>query len=77
MTEKVYILQHWPREPVYHVYGRIAELDIARTGDVTKCGLVLYDGESRYSALLRRDHADLFARACSKCFPAPAEEPKP
>lgn len=65
----VYIFSTWKKTPIYHDYGRIAQIDIARTGDVTKCGLVMYDGEIHYRALLRRDHADLFARPCRKCFP--------
>lgn len=65
MTEHVYIFATFPTQPTYHDYGRI---DRERDADVTKCGLVMYDGETRYNALLRRDHADLFAKACARCF---------
>lgn len=69
MTERVYLFSTWQVRPKYHTYGRIKQLDIARSGDVTACGLVMYDGQTRYDAILRRDHADLFAIPCGKCFP--------
>lgn len=70
MSDVVYIFAHWLPEPRYHDYGRIKESDDAQTADVTKCGLTLYDGgRTRYAALLRRDHADKFAKPCGRCFP--------
>lgn len=70
-TSSVYIFKTWEATPVYHDYGRIAEISGGRgTGDVTKCGLVMYDGNIQYRATLRRDHADSFARPCGKCFPS-------
>lgn len=65
----VYIFQSWPRTPTYHDYGGIRDRGTADSADVTRCGLVMYDRETRYSARLRRDHADLFAKPCAKCFP--------
>lgn len=70
MTENVYLFETWMAQPKYHDYGRIKELGSETTGDVTKCGLVMYaNGATYYQALLRRDHADLFAVPCKRCFP--------
>lgn len=68
-TSTVYLFKTWEKTPTYHDYGRIKHLDGTHTGDVTRCGLVMYDGETRYVARLRRDHADLFAKPCGRCFP--------
>jgi acyl-coenzyme A thioesterase PaaI-like protein len=64
----VYIFQTWPRQPTYHAYGRIKG-----DTDVTACGMVMYEGkrnETCYRAMLRQDHADLFAKPCGRCFVA-------
>lgn len=68
-TSSVYIFDTWTATPVYHGYGRI---DKAKDADVTVCGLVMYDGETRYRVVIRRDHADRFAKPCGKCFRAAA-----
>lgn len=68
-TSTVYIFTVLDAVPTYHDYGEIRRDDTGAAWDVTKCGMVMYDGETpRYGALLRRDHADSFARPCGKCF---------
>jgi hypothetical protein len=70
----VYIFNTWKIAPVYHDYGRIRTFDgdDMNVGDVTACGRVMYrHGKDLVRAALRRDHADLFAVPCAKCFPAP------
>lgn len=63
----VYLFDTRSAHPVYHIYGTIAERK-GRPVDVTFCGLLMYDGQTRYMAQLPRHRADLFARACQKCF---------
>lgn len=68
MNGTVYLFAIWQSRPKYHDYGRIKTFEDGSTGDVTVCGLVMYDGKVRYNAVLREDHARSFATPCRKCF---------
>ena len=59
----VYIYDSMVSHPTFHDYGRIKG-----NTDVTRCGLVMYDGKVRYAAVIRRDHAQRFASPCRNCF---------
>lgn len=73
----VYLFDTFSARPVYHDYGRIRDAGTDDSCDVTKCGLVMYSRASRvlYRAMLREDHARLFARPCSRCFAVADSEP--
>lgn len=74
----VVVLNIGPRQPTYHALGRMKPPGNVRQATwLTKCGLRMgYFDADRYPslvaeydhALLRRDHADSFARPCGKCF---------
>ncbi len=71
MGDSVFLFNPWMSRPKYHEYGGIKS-DGENSWDATRCGLVMYDTQTRYSAHLRRDQADLFATPCGKCFKAEA-----
>ena len=62
----VLILMSDKPEPVFHRIDRVDRAGYDDWRRVTGCGRV--EQEMWWSAYLRREHAESFARACSKCF---------
>lgn len=68
--ERVVILMTNTPQPVYHRLGEVIafSLEDGRYVDVTACGRKDHP-YCWWEARLRRDHAELFARPCVRCFP--------
>lgn len=69
--ERCLIISTYAPEPVYHRLSKVVENQgrswSVRYVGVARCGAKYHLG-SWWSANLRRDHADLFARPCSRCY---------
>lgn len=67
--ERVVVLMTDRPEPVYHRFGTVSQTGVGQWVATVQCGKT-EDDYRWWSACLRRDHADLFARQCRRCFPA-------